>query len=383
MNYYLLTDAFRKGVVISEDGRKHFRFVFGRFAWERTTIFQPYLTEGAREFGHFEVLSPEDAMATLSQYGKDLNKLREKAYQYATDSLSGLIDRNGTPCIEHTTAVAEELDDWDESIVALLYGACSMTADGVAELHAMGFPSYICAATELLRRNEQDSYEEYLKKVRKNRIARNVKLLELSYQMTMLEQVSTDPRILQTYRLARQLLHGDLQKLEGEAEESLVRPADRQFVPTETILESVYAKALGGRKVPHGISSPVLRSVDGKLALAFFVYTYSQEDLQAGTLGRPLTWIVTDLVNGNILREISCAAEDFSAEPVEGRYSMEQPKGGKDQTFFSRAYGLLDALRRECIETGRLSKGAYENYLHTLLEAIPSAYHCFYRELSL
>ena len=44
MQYYELLDPLRHGDVILTDGRKHFRFSFGPYRWERTTIFLPYIT---------------------------------------------------------------------------------------------------------------------------------------------------------------------------------------------------------------------------------------------------------------------------------------------------------------------------------------------------
>ena len=383
MNYYLLTDELRKGFVISEDGRKHFRFVFGRFGWERTTLFQAYLTEGTPEFGKYKTLSEEAAMEALSQFGKALHRWKEQALHYAQEALSGLTDRKGRPSIDHARGIAENLEDWDEEIVALLAEGCKVTGDGGRELGRKGYPLYLCAAVELLQKKEENSFSEYLKKLRMNRIARNVKLMELSYQMSVLEQEKGDPSLLQAYRHGRQFLYGDISQLHGEVDQRDFFPGGQRILSSETIFKSVYAKAMGGRKIPHGLSNPVLRYVDGKLAVAFFVYTYSKADLENKMIGRPCTWIVADLAEGKDLRAISCSVEDFSGAPKDGRYSMDNPKGGKDKDFFSKAYSILDSVRNQYIKTGVLSEEEYETYLDMILETVPPEYHCFYRELSL
>ena len=49
--------------------------------------------------------------------------------------------------------------------------------------------------------------------------------------------------------------------------------------------------ALGGVKVPHSISNPVIRRLDdGKYAIALFVYTFNREQIQSGKANRPLEW---------------------------------------------------------------------------------------------
>ena len=62
MQYYELLDPLRQGDVILTDGRKHFRFSFGPYQWERTTIFLPYLTEGTALFGKCREIDEKQAL---------------------------------------------------------------------------------------------------------------------------------------------------------------------------------------------------------------------------------------------------------------------------------------------------------------------------------
>jgi len=159
MNYYQLTDPLRSGQIIREDGRKHFRFVFGSYQWERTTLFQAYLTEGTPFFGKYCSVSEEKAMELLKQYGRNLAGLLQKADAIAEKAHAGQVCKGGEPYIEHPRTVAENLVDWEEKIVALLHDVCEDTPWTVKQLQAEGFPTHLCLAIDLLTKKEGQSYQ--------------------------------------------------------------------------------------------------------------------------------------------------------------------------------------------------------------------------------
>jgi len=386
MNYYQLTDPLRAGQIIREDGRKHFRFVYGSYQWDRTTLFQAYLTEGTPLFGKYQPVTEEQAMKLLTQYGRNLATVLKKADEIAEKAHAGQVCKGGRPYIEHPRTVADNLVDWDEKIVALLHDVCEDTPVTLAELRSKGIPPHLCLAIDLLTKKEGQSYQEYLRALRQNRIARNVKLMDLSHNMDIdriPNPTDEDRKRVEKYKKARQYLYGDIPEFREELDEKAAEQPQKAWLSSETIYKNIYPLALGGRKVPHGVSNPVLRDRNGQLCMAFFVYTYTRDDLEKGMVRRPGSWMIADPVNGKLLEEISCGTEDFSNASKEERYSTDNPNGPKSREFFSETYRLLDAVRQEYSKTGKLDKETYRQYLETVLQAVPPAYHRFYRELSL
>lgn len=385
MNYYVLTDALHAGEVIRVDGRRHYRFVFGSYQWERTTAFQAYLTQGTDCFGKYREITETQAQELLVQRGKLLSAWLQKADAIAEQAHRGQVDKSGRPYIEHPRAVAEALNDWEEKIVALLHDICEDTPWTVESLRAAGFSERICVAVDLLTRPDGMSYEAYLGRIRNNRLARNVKLADLGHNMDLQRipnPTAKDRERAEVYRKARQYLFGDIPVAPQKAGEGAEERPVKAILSSKAIYQQLYPLALGGRKVPHGISNPVLRIWQEKLCLAFFVYTFSREDLHNGSVTRPISWMVADLENGQMLEEIPCSKEDFSSAGMKERFSTNNPNGTQPADFFQQTYAILDGVRQEYAETGNVNQSEYERYMEQMLRAVPPAYHRFYRELS-
>ena len=385
MQYYELLDPLRQGDVILADGRKHFRFSFGPYQWERTTIFLPYLTEGTALFGKCREIDEKQAQELLLKKGKLLSYLLKKADQIAENAHQGQLDKGGQPYIEHPRAVSDELSDLEEKIVALLHDLCEDTPWTVKQLRENGFTPQICLAVDLMTHRPGDSYGQYLTRLRQNRIARNVKLMDLSHNMNLdriPNPTQADRDRVEKYRRARQFLYGDIPSFDEKVDEKSAELVKAAPVTAMNIYKALNPQALGGRKIPHGLSNPVLRSRDGKLYLAFFVYTYTRQDVQNGAIPRPVSWMLADLESGKLMEEIPCSREDFSKAPAEEKYSTANPNGKMPADFHQKVFGLLDQLRQGYLESGKLDAAGYQRYLAQMLQAVPPAYHRFYQELS-
>jgi len=383
MNYYELLDDLRAGDLIREDGRRHYRFVFGSFQWERTTLFQAYITENTPLTGKFRPVSEEQAQEKLMVQGRKLSQLLKKADTIAEEAHAGQVDKAGKPYIEHPRAVADSLTDWEEKIVALLHDVCEDTPWTVADLRRSGFTPKICAAVDLMTHRPEDSYGQYLTRLRNNRIARNVKLMDLSHNMDLdriPNPTDKDRARVEKYRKARQFLYGDIPGFEEAVDAE--RP-EKSLIPVMQIYQRIYPQALEGQKVPYGLSNPVLHQRNGQLCLAFFVYTYSRADLQKGELGRPVRWILADPVSGKLQENIPCSREDFSGASRAERFSTANPNGPVGAQQLAAAYARLDTVRQTMVQTGQPDRQEYQQYLDQMLTAVPPAYHRFYRELSI
>ena len=110
------------------------------------------------------------------------------------------------------------------------------------------------------------------------------------------------------------------------------------MVEIKKIVSTLNGKALGGAKIPHSVSNPVLRVVDDVPYIAAFVYIYNRENIQQNKMPRPVHWIVADLASGDVVNEF--------------------------------------------LNNGRCDTETYRRYLDRILEITPASYQKFYQELS-
>ncbi len=143
------------------------------------------------------------------------------------------------------------------------------------------------------------------------------------------------------------------------------------------------ASALGGAKIPHYVSNPVIRLEDGKAFIAAFVYTYNRENLQSNKMPRPIHWIIADIETGEIINEYDCRQKDFSSAGFDALYDLNNPPAVKKPTRddFTGIYEEIDSLRRKWI-SGGFDPDDCKKYLDMILEITPGSYQRFYRELA-
>ena len=152
---------------------------------------------------------------------------------------------------------------------------------------------------------------------------------------------------------------------------------------SRAIVSKLNAKALGGAKIPHGISNPVLRMTADSLYIAVFVYTYKRENLQQNKMPRPIHWMIADIITGDPVNEFDCRQNDFSNAEFGELYDLNDLSVKKpSREDIAEIYSLLDSVRTEFINTGKLNAENYRRYLDRILEITPTAYRKFYQELS-
>jgi hypothetical protein len=151
----------------------------------------------------------------------------------------------------------------------------------------------------------------------------------------------------------------------------------------QTVLTQLNRRFLGGAKIPHGMSNPVLRKHGDRYAIAVFFYTYKKEHLDAKQLPRPRYWMLADIDSGAPIAENDCREADFSGQALDALYSSANPDAKKPAPdFFDDLFALFDAVRASALESGAPDKEKYAAYLNAMLALVPPAYRIFYRELS-
>lgn len=103
-----------------------------------------------------------------------------KAINIAYNAHMGQMDKSGIPYIFHPVHLAEFMDTEDECIVALLHDVVEDTDVTFEELEKE-FSNTVIEALKLLTHDKSIPYLEYVKKLKDNPIAKNVKIADITH----------------------------------------------------------------------------------------------------------------------------------------------------------------------------------------------------------
>lgn len=145
----------------------------------------------------------------------------------------------------------------------------------------------------------------------------------------------------------------------------------------------IQTNVLGGAKIPHSTSRPVLYKENGKYYLAVFVFFYTKEDIEVGAVDRPTVWAIADIETGEIIEERQTKENDFSDASYDVKYNVRSDaQYDTSKKYYDDAFAILDSVRKKIISTGKLYKLEYKYYLDKILANIPKDYQRFYTDLS-
>lgn len=112
---------------------------------------------------------------------KDLNK----AFEIASMAHKNQRDKGGTEYIAHPLAVSEMVGSIDEKIVALLHDVVEDTYVTLEELTAFGFGKDIIEAIDAISKKPGEPLQDYMNRVKNNRLACEVKKADLVHNMDL------------------------------------------------------------------------------------------------------------------------------------------------------------------------------------------------------
>ena len=118
-------------------------------------------------------------------------------------------DKSGMPYVFHPFHLAEQMEDEDTTIVALLHDVVEDTDYTLDDLAAMGFSQAVLDAITLMTHDDDTPYMDYVARIKQNPIAKAVKLADLRHNSdtTRLDVVTEwDLRREEKYRAAIALL---------------------------------------------------------------------------------------------------------------------------------------------------------------------------------
>ena len=107
-----------------------------------------------------------------------LSKDIETAKAWADHYHAGQVDKAGEPYVTHPERVASRLSSPEEQVVGWLHDTVEDTALTLREIEAQFGPE-TAAAVDAISRRDGEEWEDYLVRVKKNPIARRVKISDL------------------------------------------------------------------------------------------------------------------------------------------------------------------------------------------------------------
>ena len=103
------------------------------------------------------------------------------ALSIARKAHEGQLDKAGVDYIEHPIYVASQVDTEEERSVALLHDVIEDSPVSAEELLQAGLPETVVTAVQVLTKKKEQDYQTYLETVKKNPLARLVKLSDLKH----------------------------------------------------------------------------------------------------------------------------------------------------------------------------------------------------------
>lgn len=135
--------------------------------------------------------------------------LLDKAILIAAMAHNGQKDKGGSNYILHPLRVMISLDTLEEKIVGILHDVIEDTDVTSELLKEEGFPNFIIESIELLTRRKNESYFDYIDRIKKNSIVCKVKLADLNDNLDLSRiknPTEKDYKRIKKYKKAKKIL---------------------------------------------------------------------------------------------------------------------------------------------------------------------------------
>ena len=139
--------------------------------------------------------------------------MTSRAMRLAYDAHHGQLDKAGLPYVFHPFHLAEQMTDEVSACVALLHDVVEDTHITMEELESQ-FPLEVTEALRLLTHDKDTDYFDYVRTIKRNPIAKAVKLADLAHnadETRLTESGATDSATIcrrEKYARARAILEG-------------------------------------------------------------------------------------------------------------------------------------------------------------------------------
>ncbi len=114
--------------------------------------------------------------------GKQVATL-ERAIELAVGAHRGQQDRSGRPYILHPLWLMHQFEDSDAMITAVLHDTVEDTALTLQTLKDEGFSNEIIEAIDALTRRKDETYAQFIQRLKPQPLARRVKLADIEHNL--------------------------------------------------------------------------------------------------------------------------------------------------------------------------------------------------------
>ena len=115
------------------------------------------------------------------RWGMIYTDMTKKALSLSFAAHKEQLDKSGMPYVFHPFHLAEQMEDEDTTIVALLHDVVEDTEYTIDDLRTMGFSKKVCGAIAMMTHDGAIPYLDYVAQIKLNPIARAVKLADLRH----------------------------------------------------------------------------------------------------------------------------------------------------------------------------------------------------------
>ena len=135
--------------------------------------------------------------------------ITKKALKLCFEAHKNQVDKSGLTYVFHPFHLAEQMTDENTTVVALLHDVVEDTDYTIADLKNMGFNEEILEAISLMTHSKNVPYMDYVAEIKKNPIAKAVKLADLKHNSDLSRLDIVDEKAIkrvEKYRKAIELL---------------------------------------------------------------------------------------------------------------------------------------------------------------------------------
>ncbi len=116
----------------------------------------------------------------------------KQALKLCFEAHKNQVDKNGMPYVFHPFHLAEQMTTEETTITALLHDVVEDTDYTLEDIKQIGFSESVVKAVSLLTHDETVAYMDYVLEIKKDPIARAVKLADLRHNSDLSRLDSVD-----------------------------------------------------------------------------------------------------------------------------------------------------------------------------------------------
>lgn len=109
----------------------------------------------------------------------------DDALELVAKHFRGIVDKDGEPYVMHCLRVMMGVSDKNAQLVALMHDLVEDTPITLKDLEQRGFSTDVVEAVDLVTHKSQDSYSDYILRIKRNPVAKQVKLSDLRDNASM------------------------------------------------------------------------------------------------------------------------------------------------------------------------------------------------------